>query len=54
MIFNLFQMTIGWSLIKSAVVTGSIVMLVTLVAAYFTEETFHKDLNYTEPEELYP
>lgn len=51
---NLFQMTIGWSFINSAIVTGSIVMAITLVAAYFTEETFHKDLNYTEPEEMYP
>jgi hypothetical protein len=35
-------------------VTGIIVMAITLVAAYFTEETFHKDLNYTEPEDIMP
>ena len=29
-------------------VTGIIVMVITLIAAYFTEETFHKDLNYVE------
>ncbi|OQP59144.1 MFS transporter [Niastella vici] len=36
------------SIVKSAIVTGTIVMIVTLIAAYFTEETFHKDLNYVE------
>ena len=51
---GLFQQNIGWSFVKSAMVTGIIVMAITLVAAYFTEETFHKDLNYTEPEDLLP
>ena len=51
---GLFQKNIGWSFVKSAMVTGIIVMAITLVAAYFTEETFHKDLNYTEPEDLLP
>lgn len=45
---NLFQKTWGWDLINSGIVTGIIVMAVTLVAYYFTEETFHKDLNYVE------
>lgn len=48
MFLNLFQQGWGWSLIRSGVVTGVIVMAVTMVAFYFTEETFHKDLNYTE------
>jgi MFS family permease len=51
---NVFQQSIGWSFVKSAMVTGCIVMAITLVAAYFTEETFHKDLNYTEPEDIMP
>ena len=34
-------LTAGW-------VTGIIVMILTLIAAYFSEETFHKDLNYIE------
>jgi MFS family permease len=51
---GLFQQSIGWSFVKSAVVTGIIVMAITLIAAYFTEETFHKDLNYTEPEDIMP
>ena len=50
MFVNLFQKNLGWSLIKSGIITGVIVMAVTLVAAYFTEETFHKDLNYIEPD----
>jgi len=51
---NVFQQSIGWSFVKSAMVTGCIVMAITLIAAYFTEETFHKDLNYTEPEDIMP
>jgi MFS transporter, putative metabolite:H+ symporter len=54
MFVNLFQKNMGWDIIQSAVVTGSIVMAITLVAAYFTEETFNKDLNYTEAEEALP
>lgn len=45
---DLFQKSWGWPLVKSGIVTGSIVIAVTLIAFYFTEETFHKDLNYVE------
>ena len=44
----LFQDTLNMTIVQSAVTTGVIVMLITLIAAYFTEETFHKDLNYVE------
>jgi len=54
MFVNWFQNINGWSFVNSAIITGIIVMVVTLSAAYFTEETFHKDLNYVEPEELMP
>ena len=54
MFVGLFQQNIGWSFVKSAMITGIIVMAITLAAAYFTEETFHKDLNYTEPEDVIP
>jgi MFS family permease len=54
MFVNWFQKMNGWDIIKSAIYTGIIVMVITLIAAYFTEETFHKDLNYVEPEELMP
>ncbi|MEP7376582.1 MAG: MFS transporter [Chitinophagaceae bacterium] len=48
MFLNVFQKDWGWDIVKSGIITGVIVMSVTLIAAYFTEETFHKDLNYTE------
>ena len=45
---NLFQGSMGFNLVKSAIFTGAIVMTITLIAAYFTEETYHKDLMYVE------
>lgn len=54
MFLGLFQKTWGWDLTKSGIVTGVVVIVVTLIAAYFTEETFHKDLNYVEGEEMLP
>ena len=45
---GLFVKDWNWSLWKSGIVTGIIVMSITLIAYYFTEETFHKDLNYVE------
>ena len=54
MFLNLFQKSWGWNLTKSGIVTGVVVISITLIAAYFTEETFHKDLNYVEGEEVLP
>lgn len=51
---DLFQKTYGWNMWKSGVITGSIVLVITFVAFYFTEETFHKDLDYLEVEEMMP
>lgn len=48
MFLDLFQKTWGWDIIYSGIITGVVVMSVTFVAYYFTEETFHKDLNYVE------
>ncbi|MEI8110459.1 MAG: MFS transporter [Chitinophagia bacterium] len=48
MFLDIFQKNYGWSITQSGMVTGAIVMSITLIAFYFTEETFHKDLNYTE------
>jgi MFS family permease len=45
---DLFQDTWGWGLINAAIVAGIIVMAITLISAYFTQETFHKDLSYIE------
>ena len=38
----------GWSIIQSGIFTGIVVMTITLVAFVFTEETYHKDLDYLE------
>ncbi|MBS1759046.1 MAG: MFS transporter [Bacteroidetes bacterium] len=45
---DLFQKNMGWSLVQSGIVTGIVVMAVTLIAFNFTEETYHKDLDYLE------
>ncbi|MCZ2223270.1 MAG: MFS transporter [Chitinophagales bacterium] len=45
---DIFQKTFSWSLINSGIITGIIVTAIGLLAFYFTEETFHKDLNYVE------
>lgn len=54
MFLNLFQRSWGWPLLKSGIITGIVVMAVTLIAFYFTEETYHKDLDYLESEEVLP
>jgi MFS transporter, putative metabolite:H+ symporter len=54
MFLDLFQKQWHWTLTKSGITTGVIVMIITLIAFYFTEETFHKDLNYIETEEMLP
>jgi MFS family permease len=45
---DLFQKSWHWSIVYSAIVTGIIVMCVAFTAYAFTEETFHKDLDYME------
>ena len=45
---DFFQKNQHFTIIKSGIITGSIVMFITLVAYYYTKETFHKDLNYLE------
>jgi threonine/homoserine efflux transporter RhtA len=54
MFVDLFQKSWNWNLLQSGMITGAIIISITLVAAYFTEETFHKDLNYLEVEEMIP
>lgn len=48
MFLNLFQKSWHWPLVKSGIITGVVVMIVTLIAFAFTEETYHKDLDYVE------
>lgn len=45
---DLLQKNLHYTIIKSGIITGVLVMAITFVAYYFTEETFHKDLNYIE------
>jgi sugar phosphate permease len=45
---DVFQDTWKWSLVQSGIVTGVIVMTIGVVSIWFTEETFHKDLDYIE------
>jgi len=47
---DFFQGSLQWGIVQSAIVTGCLVMAITLVSAWFTEETFHKDLDYVEIE----
>lgn len=46
--FDLLKKTMGFSLIQSGIYTAIIVMVITLIAFYFTEETYHKDLDFVE------
>ncbi len=48
MFLDLFQLTWNWTLIQSGIVTGIIVMMIAIVAAWFTEETFRKKMNFLE------
>jgi MFS transporter, putative metabolite:H+ symporter len=45
---DVFQDTLHWNIVRSGIITGSIAMAITLIAAWYTKETFHKDLNYVE------
>jgi hypothetical protein len=43
-----FIKSLHWSMVKSGIITAIIVVGVALIALMFTEETFHKDLDYVE------
>jgi hypothetical protein len=45
---DLFQQNWKWSLVKSGIVTGIIIITITIISSLFIEETFGKDLNYLE------
>src|SRR5207245_510001 len=46
MFLDLFQKSWHWPLVRAGMITGVVVLLLTFIAYFFTEETFHKDLNY--------
>ncbi len=45
---DILQKQLGWTIIQSGILTGAIVMTVTMIAFVYTEETYHKDLDYLE------
>ena len=51
---DILQKSLGWSIIQSGIFTGAIVMGITLIAFVFTEETYHKDLDYFEHDNPLP
>ncbi len=51
---DILQKNMGWTIVQSGILTGAIVMGITLIAFVFTEETFHKDLDYLEHDNPLP
>jgi len=51
---DILQKKLGWNIIQSGLFTGATVMLITLIAFVFTEETYHKDLDYLEYDQPLP
>jgi hypothetical protein len=45
---DILQKSMGWTIVQSGIFTGATVMIITLIAFVFTEETYHKDLDYLE------
>jgi VIT1/CCC1 family predicted Fe2+/Mn2+ transporter len=45
-LFTSLQGSVGY--VTSGMITGITVMIIGIVSAVLTEETFHKDLNYVE------
>ncbi len=50
-LFKFLRNLEGVGYVKGGIYTGIIIMVITIVAALLTKETFHKDLNYLEGEE---
>ncbi len=47
-LFKFFRGFDSIGYVNGAIITGVIIMLITIVAAYYSKETFGKDLNYVE------
>ncbi len=45
---NYFLKSLHWTMIKSGIVTALLVLGIAIIALFFTEETYHKDLDYVE------
>jgi MFS family permease len=51
---DILQKSMGWTIVQSGIVTGCIVMGITIIAFIFTEETYHKDLDFIEQDHPLP
>jgi sugar phosphate permease len=51
---DILQKKMGWNIVQSGIFTGATVMTITLIAFVFTEETYHKDLDYLEHDTTLP
>jgi MFS family permease len=51
---DILQKSLGWTIIQSGILTGAVVMTITLIAFVNTEETYHKDLDYLEHDNPLP
>jgi MFS transporter, putative metabolite:H+ symporter len=51
---DILQKQMGWTIVQSGIFTGATVMIITLIAFIFTEETYHKDLDYLEQDTPLP
>jgi MFS family permease len=51
---DILQKSMGWTIVQSGIVTGCIVMGITIIAFIFTEETYHKDLDFIEQDHTLP
>jgi MFS family permease len=51
---DILQKSMGWTIVQSGIVTGCVVMGVTMLAFVFTEETYHKDLDFIEQDHPLP
>ncbi len=48
LLFNALQINNTFTYVQAGIILGVIVMVISTIAAYFTEETFAKDLNFVE------
>nr|WP_294904983.1 MFS transporter [uncultured Lacibacter sp.] len=53
-LFKFLRELEGVGYVKGGIYTAVIIMAITMAAAYFTRETFHKDLNFVEGDDVLP
>jgi MFS transporter, putative metabolite:H+ symporter len=53
-LFKFLRELEGVGYVKGGIYTGVIIMVITIIAALMTRETFHKDLNFVEGDDVLP